>query len=96
MNSYDKGDVVRCRGAFTNNLDAPIDPTNIFFKLEDPTGTQITKQYGVDIAVIREGVGSYYYDVDADIEGYYRYRFSSTGTGKAADDQRFVVDPTVF
>jgi len=96
MNNYDKGDVVRCYGHFTNNLDADIDPTSVFFSVIDPTQAQTNYQYGVGIQIIKDSVGHYHADVDADLEGYYRYRWYSTGTGKAADDAWFVVDPTPF
>lgn len=96
MNHYDKDDVVRCTGHFTNNLDADIDPTNVYFKLEDPYGTQTTQEYGVDIAVIKDSPSHYYVDVDAKYEGIYTYRFVSSGVGKAGGDKKFVVDPTPF
>jgi hypothetical protein len=96
INAYDKGDVVRCSGAFTNSAGTAIDPTAVLFTFIDPAGTSTTYTYGVDAALAKDSTGNYHVDVNADAEGIYHWRMYSTGTGKAAAEGEFVVTSSVF
>ena len=96
MNSYDVGDVVRCSGAFANSAGAAVDPTAVLCKVRKPDGTITTLTYGVDGALVKAAVGSYYTDVNATEAGIWAYRFYSTGTGQAAGETSFRVRESSF
>lgn len=97
MNSYDKGDVVRCSGAFTNSTTAAVtDPTVVKFSFLDPNQATTTYTYGIDAQLMKDSTGNYHVDVDADIVGVYHWRLYSTGTGKAAAEDKFRVRHSAF
>lgn len=96
MVEYIIGNVVRCSTQFTNLAGTAIDPTTVAFSFRTPSGSTTNYTYGVDGALVRTGTGAYYVDVDANAEGMWSYRFSSTGTGKAADEGSFAVVDSVF
>lgn len=95
-NEYDKGDVVRCSATFTNAAGTPIDPTAVIFKFKTPASAITTYTYGVDAELVKDDTGDYHVDIDANAVGVWAYRFYSTGTGQAADEDIFVVDTTRF
>jgi len=95
MGTYYRESVVRVTGTFTNAAGASVDPTVIYFAYKDPNGVVTTNRYGVDPQPLRSGAGVYTYDIQADISGMYSYKFYSTGTGKAAVEQQFVVSPEI-
>ena len=96
MNSYDKGDVVRCVGAFSNSAEVAVDPTAVMCKVRTPDGTITTYTHGADAALVKVAVGSYYVDVDATAPGVWYYRFYSTGVGQAAGETGFRVRVSSF
>ena len=96
MNSYDVGDVVRCSGAFANSAGTAVDPTAVLCKVRKPDGTITTFTYGVDAALVKAAVGSYYLDVEATAAGVWYYRFYSTGVGQAAGETSFRVRVSSF
>jgi hypothetical protein len=96
INEYDKGDAVRCRATFKDSSDALINPTAVSFKYKDPSGNITTLVYGTDVALVKDSTGNYHVDVDADQSGIWYYRFSSTGTGQAADEETFTVRESQF
>jgi RPA family protein len=96
MATYDKGDLVRVTGTFTNAAGTAIDPTMVKFQVLNPAGTTTTYTYGVDAALVKSAVGVYYVDISADVTGIYYYRFYSTGTGQAADEGQFTSDESRF
>ena len=79
MATYDKGDLVRCTGTFTNSDGDAVDPAAILFKVKDPSGNVTSYTYGVDDDLVKLTAGVYYVDVDADEVGEWWYRFYSTG-----------------
>lgn len=91
VNTYDKGDVVRISGAFTDATPIALDPTAILFRFRDPDGTETSYAYGIDSQIVKDSVGQYHVDIDADIYGRYFYRMWSTGVGKAAAEGEFWV-----
>jgi hypothetical protein len=96
INTYDKGDVVICDVTFTNESGVVGDPAVVLFSVMDPEGTLTTYTYGTDAALVKDSTGVYHLDLNADIEGMYRYRFYSTGSGKAASEGQFLVKDSVF
>lgn len=96
-NPYTKGQLVRVKGVFTNtDSGSAIDPTTVQVKYEDPDGTKITLTYGVDSALIKDSVGNYHADLNANKTGIWVYRFESTGVGQAANEREFYVQSTDF
>ena len=93
---YDLGDVIRCSGSFVNSASTAIDPTNVYAKIKVPSGTITTYTYGVDAELVKDSVGNYHVDVDASTSGTFLYRFYSTGTGQAAEEAAFVVEPSLL
>jgi hypothetical protein len=70
---------------------SPANPSAVFFKFKDPSGNVTTYTYGVDLQIVNPSAGVFYVDVDADEAGTFKWRFYSTGTGKAADEGSFEV-----
>ena len=95
-NNYDKGDLIRVTGTFTDSDGAAQDPTAVLCKYTDPGDNTTTLTYGVDAELVKSAVGIYYVDVDADESGDWWYRFYSTGTGQAAAEGFFRVEESKF
>ena len=94
--AYDKGDLVRCTGTFTNSAGNPVDPTTVTFKVRDPPLNEMEYVYGVDAEVVRDDQGIYHVDVSVDESGRWRYHWQSTGTGQAAGEAEFSVRRSWF
>jgi len=93
---YQKGDLRRIGGTFTNAAGTPTDPTTITFKYTRPSGTTVTLVYGTDAALMRTSAGVYYVDLDITEAGKWYYRFAGTGTVQEAEDGQFNVEPSGF
>ncbi len=93
---YDKGDLIRCSAAFTDAGGSAADPDVIIFKFTTPPGVTTTYIYDTDVELVKDSTGNYHVDVDGNAEGTWHYRFHSTGSGQAADESLFQVDPGVF
>lgn len=89
--AYDVGDRVRCTGTWTDSDDAATDPANVFATVQDPSGNQNDYTYGVDAELVKSATGIYYFDKTVDEAGLWRYRFYSTGSGIAAQENAFTV-----
>ena len=87
--TYDIGDMVRLTGTFTQNA-AVVDPSTISVKLLAPDATSSTYTYSGG-TVVRDSMGVYHVDVAPVLSGTYRYRWVSTGTGAAAEEEWFQV-----
>jgi hypothetical protein len=96
INHYPKGSDVVCRGTFTNALGGLIDPDVVIFQLRTPGMKAARYVYGADAQVVRESQGVYAVTVDGARPGTYFYGFTSTGSGKAANEKTFVVDSGSF
>lgn len=96
MNTYDKGDLIKCTGTFTNSSGTAIDPAVVKFSVRVPAGTVTTYTYGTDVQLVKSSTGIYYVNVDAATEGTYTYRFFSTGTGQASSETQFHVKLSEF
>jgi len=92
MDYFDKGDLVRCSGAFTDSDGTATDPAAVLFKVRNPNGSTTAYTYGVDDELVKDSTGNYHVDVNANVAGLWVYRFYSTGSGQAADEGRFRVD----
>lgn len=74
-NAYDIGDRVRLQGTFTDAAGTVTDPTKIYIKYMDPSGTVLTHQYTVDPVVQRASTGVYYEDINLTKSGRWFYRW---------------------
>lgn len=95
-NSYDVGQLVRCYGAFKDANGDNLDPTNVYFKFQDPSANETAYTYGTDAALVKDTTGDYHVDIDVDETGTWYYRFYSTGTGQAAAETNFIAKATEF
>jgi len=96
MSVFDKGDLIRVTGTFTNSAGTAVDPTAVNFMYRNPTGVIVVLVYGTDAAVVKSATGIYYVDVNANSAGTWWVRYESTGTGQAADEESFDVMPSEF
>lgn len=96
MSTYDKGDLVRLSGSFTDENGVAQDPSVVVCQYKDPSGNTTTYTYGEDDELVRDSAGNYHVDVDADEIGVWSYRFYSTGSGQAAAEQQFSVKRSEF
>lgn len=97
-NTYDKGDLVKVTGTFTDpdSNDALIDPTVVKVSVKEPDGTTTTYTYGTDAECVKVSTGLYKLEINCDAPGTWHYRWWSTGTGQAAEPDEFIVEPSVF
>lgn len=96
MKTFDKGDLIRCTATFTTSAGVALDPSAVIFETKDPDGNVTTLIYGEDDEVVKLSTGVYYVDVDADQAGQWWCRFYSTGTGQAAEEEKFIVNSSEF
>lgn len=92
MNTHDLGDLVRVTGTFSDpDDDTVMDPAVVKLSVKDPSENVETFVYGTDVEVVKSSTGVYYLDIDADEAGTWYYRWWSTGTGQAAEENSFEV-----
>ena len=85
--SYPKGQAIKCTAEFKDgDTGAYIDPTTVMFRELDPSGNAADHVYGVDVNVVKESVGNYYYILTLDEAGTWHYRWVCTGTYVGAED----------
>jgi hypothetical protein len=96
MNTYHEGQRVRLTVAFANFLGDAEDPTSVTIKIRTPAGVVSTYTHGVDPELIRDGIGLYWAEIDAETDGIWNYRWAGTGAVKAAVENRFLVTPSRF
>ena len=88
-NTHDVGDLVRVTATFTDADGAAIDPTTVVGKFEDPSGNQTSYTYGVDAELVKSVPGVYYFNIDVDEVGVWRYRFAGSGNVQTAAEAWF-------
>ena len=94
--SYDKQDSVRVTARFYNSSDVLTDPSGVLCKIKKPDGSVSTYVYGTDAALVKQGTGIYYLDVDIDQVGIFIYRFEGSGGLKAASESKFTIKQSEF
>lgn len=94
--TYDKGDVLRITGTYTNAVGAAIDPSVPMFSVRAPSGATTTYTYPTDVSLVRLSQGIYYSDVRFTTAGKWSVRMHSTGTGEASAEQEYVVKQSAF
>lgn len=93
-NTHDLGDLVQVYTdpEFTNSItEAALDPDTVSVSVRNPSGDVTTYVYGTDPEVVKDGVGEYHINIDANEAGRWHVRFFSTGNGQAAEERMFVV-----
>lgn len=91
MNLYQVGDLVRISAVFRDIAGTLVDPTTVALKVTKPSGAQNTYTFALS-QVIKDSTGNYHYDAAADAAGLWRYTWSSTGAGQAAENGEFRVE----
>lgn len=91
INQYWLGSLVRVSNVFKDVAGAPADPETVNVEINKPDRTSQTYVHGTDEEVVKDGVGQYHMDVNADQPGEWSYRWFSTGAGQAVDVDSFLV-----
>jgi hypothetical protein len=81
---------------FKNAAGTEIDPTGVEFRYTPPSGVTVGLVYGVDAELVRDSLGNYHVDIDADESGPWYYRWIGAGTGQGAENLQFFVKPSDF
>lgn len=90
MNTYPIGSLVGLDYVIRDPVTlVPEDPTYLLCIVEDPTGYETSYAYGTATNFLKNGIGDYTNNVDADKEGLWKYRFRASGTVITADDAYF-------
>ena len=91
------GALIRLSATFTDAAGALADPGTVTFKIRaGVAGTVTTYQYGIDVALVRDGSGLYHVDYPAVSDGLISYRFAGGGANTAAAEDAFSVDVSRF
>lgn len=91
MADYDLGNLVHVKATFKDSDGQRTDPDVVKLSVRDPGGTTTTYIFGTDDEVVKDGVGRYSSDINADETGTWYYRWWATGDGQAADEGEFTV-----
>lgn len=95
MNTYDAGDLVQVRAAFSGpnqqGVVVPTDPTAVTAHVRAPDGTVVA--YAGVTAPTREGVGLYRLDLTPTLAGTYWYSFEGSGAVQEVQESAFAVRP---
>ncbi len=94
MNAYVVGQSVRLSASFTNPDGTPYDPGTVTITYKAPGVAPVSKVYGQDAEVTRDGVGEYLMDLIAGATGEWHYRIEGVGGGQAAAEDAFYVSET--
>ena|SRR3990167_11559489 len=78
--TFDIGDRFRVTGTFTNAAGTAADPTSVKFYYKTPAGVVASRSYATSTTVVKSATGVYYSDVVSTDDGYYAWRWSSTGS----------------
>lgn len=93
---YQKGDLARATGVFTDTNGDPVDPTGLTFTMTSPSGIVTAYVYGTDAALVQSVAGTYYVDVNLNESGDWRYQWVATGNGQTVGDGQWIVEPSYF
>lgn len=96
MSVYVAGNLVRVSVQFADAQGTPVDPATVTLKVLDPAGVQTAYTFGQAVDIVKNATGQYHCDIDAAVEGNWRYRWASTGSGQAAGEGSFSVQQSPF
>lgn len=97
--TFNFGDMMRVHSSelghghpFTDQEDStPVDPDTLSVWVTDPAGVETEYVYGDDVEVVRDAVGEYHIDIDANQSGVWYVGFYGGGDGQAADEIQLTV-----
>ena len=93
-NDYYIGNLVTVNITFKDANGDLVDPTVVTLEVRNPLGAEITYTYGVDAGLIKDSVGNYHYDINANLAGLWVYLWSASGIGQSSNGGSFIVtDP---
>jgi len=96
INVYIVGRLVRIHAAFTTAAGAFIDPEIVMLTYKNPSGIETTLTYPTDAALVKDSVGNYHVDIDANVAGMWYVRGHSTGLGQTAEESQFLILASAF
>jgi len=100
MRICDIGDTIRLEGSFEDEDEESADPTTttLIIKVPPPeSGAETSYVYGVDVNVIKDSTGEFYYDYYiTNAPGEYTYRWFGVGAVAQAGERKFKVRETAF
>ena len=88
INRYVEGSQVRTSVTFRVGT-TPVDPGDVFVDVRPPSGMVASYKHGIDLELVKDGVGNYHLDIDADAPGDWHYWWHSGAPNKAAAKGRF-------
>jgi len=88
--TYDKGDLLRLTGTFTNVSGTATDPTTVTLKIKAPGTALATYTYALS-QVTKSTTGVYYKDISLATVGIWHYRWEGTGAVESATEGWFEV-----
>jgi hypothetical protein len=91
-NTYDIGDYVRLSSTYTID-NVPTNPTAVFVFVQHPNGVLDSYTTG---DLTNSSTGTFHIDITVDASGRWDYRFTSSGTVIAADENFFIVERSAF
>ena len=94
--SFQKDNLVRVSFTLKDINGTLIDPGGLSFTFKDKAGVGATYVFGTDAQLVKDSMGNYHVDVDANKSGRWRYRWVATGTGQSAIEREFEVEDTEF
>lgn len=87
------GDSVRASNVFTVfGTETELDPDDVFVSVKTPAAVLTTYEYLVDVELVRDALGMFHIDINADEAGLWYVRWFSEGNGQAADEESFTVE----
>lgn len=96
MNFYTNGTAVAISAAFTDQAGVAIDPIpTVQLITVDPNGRTVTYVYGIDVEIVRDGVGLYHANLLPAVDGIWTYRWVGSANIDAAGEGQFSVQSLV-
>ena len=97
INTYTKGQLVPVTGLFEEADGDDVDPSTVTLRVLSPSGINTVYIYGGSPDTIdKDSVGNYHVDINANEIGDWFYKWESTGSGQAAQEGQFMVQPDHF
>lgn len=90
-NTFRIGQVVRLSTRVQDVAGDLAAPGSITLRIKDSDPSSAVSA----VVPTNDGVGLYHYDLAVDLEGYWTYRWTTTGANAATDEREFFVDPRV-
>ena len=96
MSAYKLGNTVKVSAVFRDVDGDLTDPNTVTARKKVPAGTETSYVYGVDAALVRNSIGSYYLLIPTTTAGTYYYRFVGDDDMDTANEGSFTVNMSAF